>query len=136
MAGTEREKHREKQPEKRPEKKPEKHRKKQPEKQQQNSKGGVGAGAIVGTCIVLLLIIAMAAWCVYAYRNPTTKSGLFLIDVSGTRLFGTWYRSSGLSQFCLFSYCVEGDPVQFIREVFSRLHVPRRRHTLRRSEHS
>lgn len=57
------------------------------EKQQQKSKGGLGAGAIVGICIVLLLIIGMAAWCVYAYRNPTTKSGLFLIDVSATRLF-------------------------------------------------
>ncbi|XP_073237343.1 plexin domain-containing protein 2-like isoform X2 [Porites lutea] len=61
------------------------------EKQQQKSKGGlgakepkggVGAGAIVGICIVLLLIIGMAAWCVYAYRNPTTKSGLFLIDAT------------------------------------------------------
>ena len=92
------------------------------EKQQQKSKGGlgakkpkggVGAGAIVGISIVLLLIIGMAAWCVYAYRNPTTKSGLFLIDVSATRLFGIWYvvnfdlnHSSGLSQFCLFSYFI------------------------------
>ena len=92
------------------------------EKQQQKSKGGlgakkpkrgVGAGAIVGICIVLLVIIGMAAWCVYAYRNPTTKSGLFLIDVSATRLFGIWYvvkfdlnHSSGLSQFCLFSYFI------------------------------
>lgn len=61
------------------------------EKQQQKSmgglgskksNGGLGAGAIVGICIVLLLIIGMAAWCVYAYRNPTTKSGLFLIDAT------------------------------------------------------
>ena len=92
------------------------------EKQQQKSmgglgskksNGGLGAGAIVGICIVLLLIIGMAAWCVYAYRNPTTKSGLFLIDVSASRLFGIWYvvnfdlnHSSGLSQFCLFSYFI------------------------------
>ena len=92
------------------------------EKQQQKSmgglgskksNGGLGAGAIVGICIVLLLIIGMAAWCVYAYRNPTTKSGLFLIDVSATRLFGIWYvvnfdlnHSSRLSQFCFFSYFI------------------------------
>ena len=46
------------------------------------SKRGIGAGAIVGICIVLMLIIGIAAWCVYAYRHPTSKSGLFLIDVS------------------------------------------------------
>ena len=79
----------------------------------EREKGGLGAGAIVGICIVLLLIIGMAAWCVYAYRNPTTKSGLFLIDVSATWLFGIWYevnfdlnRNSGLSQFCLFTYFI------------------------------
>ena len=46
------------------------------------SKSGLGAGAVVGICIVLVLIICVTAWCVYAYRNPTSTSGLFLIDVS------------------------------------------------------
>ena len=44
--------------------------------------GGIGAGTIAGICIVLILVIGIAAWCVYAYRNPTSKSGLVLIDVS------------------------------------------------------
>ena len=46
------------------------------------SKGGIGAGAIVAIIIVLMLICCISAWCVYAYRHPTSKSGLFLIDVS------------------------------------------------------
>ena len=46
------------------------------------SKGGIGAGAIFGICIVLVLVISIGAWCVYAYRYPTSKSGLFLIEVS------------------------------------------------------
>ena len=50
--------------------------------EQQKGSGGIGAGAIVGIFIVLILVIGIAAWCVYAYHNPTSKSGLFLIDVS------------------------------------------------------
>lgn len=46
------------------------------------SSGGIGAGGIVGICIVLVLVFSVAAWCVYAYRHPTSKSGLMLIDVS------------------------------------------------------
>ncbi|XP_068742567.1 plexin domain-containing protein 1-like [Montipora capricornis] len=46
------------------------------------SKGGIGAGAIFGICIVLVLVISIGAWCFYAYRYPTSKSGLFLIEMS------------------------------------------------------
>ncbi|XP_067056809.1 plexin domain-containing protein 2-like isoform X3 [Acropora muricata] len=49
---------------------------------QRQSKGGIGAGAIVAIFIVLMLICCIGAWCVYAYRHPTSKSGLFLIDIS------------------------------------------------------
>ena len=49
---------------------------------QHQSKGGIGAGAIVAIFIVLVLICCVGAWCVYAYRHSTSKSGLFLIDVS------------------------------------------------------
>ena len=42
---------------------------------------GIGGAAIFGICLVLILIIALAAWCVYAYKHPTSKSGLFLIEV-------------------------------------------------------
>jgi len=52
------------------------------EKQKGRSKGGVSAGTIVVICIVLILVIGIAAWCVYAYRHPTSKSGLFLIDAT------------------------------------------------------
>ena len=51
------------------------------------SKGGIGAGAIVAIFIVLILICCIGAWCVYAYRHPTSKSGLFLIDVSSSSSF-------------------------------------------------
>ena len=51
---------------------------------QRQSKGGIGAGAIVAIFIVLMLICCIGAWCVYAYRHPTSKSGLFLIDVSSS----------------------------------------------------
>jgi len=54
----------------------------QNEKQKGRSKGGVSAGTIVGICIVLILVIGIAAWCAYAYRHPTSKSGLFLIDAT------------------------------------------------------
>ena len=49
---------------------------------QRQSKGGIGAGAIVAIFIVLVLITCIGAWFVYAYRHPTSKSGLLLIDVS------------------------------------------------------
>ena len=55
--------------------------------QQRQSKGGIGAGAIVAIFIVLILICCIGAWCVYAYRHPTSKSGLFLIDVSSSSNF-------------------------------------------------
>ena len=54
---------------------------------QRQSKGGIGAGAIVAIFIVLILICCVGAWCVYAYRHPTSKSGLFLIDVSSSSSF-------------------------------------------------
>lgn len=45
-------------------------------------KEGIGAGAVVGICFLLVLMIGIAGWCVYAYRYPTSKSGLFLIEAT------------------------------------------------------
>lgn len=50
--------------------------------QNQSGGGGIGAGAIFVICIVLVLVICISAWCFYAYRYPTTKSGLYLIELS------------------------------------------------------
>ena len=50
-------------------------------------KGGIGAGAIVAICLLLALVIGITAWCVYAYRHPTSKSGLFLIEVKFLSFF-------------------------------------------------
>ena len=46
-----------------------------------NEKKGLGAGAIFGIVLLLVVVIGIAAWCVYAYRYPTSKSGLFFIEV-------------------------------------------------------
>lgn len=51
-------------------------------KRQESEDKGIGAGAIVAIFIVLVLVISAVAWCVYAYRHPTSQSGLFLIDIS------------------------------------------------------
>lgn len=45
----------------------------------------ITAGAIVGICMALVFVICVGAWCLYAYRNPTSKAGLCLIDVSVLR---------------------------------------------------
>jgi len=51
------------------------------EERKTDEKKGIGAGAIVAIVFVLVIIIGIAAWCVYAYRHPTSKSGLFFIEV-------------------------------------------------------
>ncbi|XP_078376887.1 plexin domain-containing protein 2-like isoform X5 [Oculina patagonica] len=43
---------------------------------------GIGAGAIIGIILILVLVIGIAAWCVYAYKHPTSKSGLCLIEAT------------------------------------------------------
>ena len=55
---------------------------KEKEKQKkEEKKKGLGAGAIIGIILLLVFVIAITAWCVYAYRHPTSKSGLFFIEV-------------------------------------------------------
>lgn len=51
------------------------------EERKKEDKKGIGAGAIFGIVLLLLFVIGIAAWCVYAYRHPTSKSGLFFIEV-------------------------------------------------------
>ncbi|XP_068670734.1 plexin domain-containing protein 2-like isoform X2 [Montipora foliosa] len=51
-------------------------------KHQQSEDKGIGAEAVVAIFIVLVLVISVVAWCFCAYRYPTSKSGLFLIDIS------------------------------------------------------
>ena len=51
------------------------------EEQKTKEKKGLGGGAIFGIVLLLVIVIGIAAWCVYAYRHPTSKSGLFFIEV-------------------------------------------------------
>ena len=51
------------------------------EKRKSKNKKGISAGAIVGICLLLVLVIGIVAWFLYAYMRPTSKSGLFLIEV-------------------------------------------------------
>ena len=51
------------------------------EERKTEEKKGLGGGAIFGIVLLLVLVIGIAAWCVYAYRHPTSKSGLFFIEV-------------------------------------------------------
>lgn len=48
---------------------------------QQQPRNVISAGAIVGICLALVLVICVGAWCLYAYRNPTSKAGLCVINV-------------------------------------------------------
>ncbi|KAK2564776.1 Plexin domain-containing protein 2 [Acropora cervicornis] len=47
---------------------------------QHQSRNVTSAGAIVGICIALVLVISVGAWCLYAYRNPASKAGLCVTD--------------------------------------------------------
>lgn len=47
----------------------------------EEKKKGLGAGAIIGIILLLVFVLGITAWCVYAYRHPTSKSGLFFIEV-------------------------------------------------------
>ncbi|XP_070572219.1 plexin domain-containing protein 2-like [Ptychodera flava] len=49
-----------------------------------SSKFSLAACVLVVTLLVIAFIVA-AVWVVYAYRNPTTKSGLFLIQLQRNR---------------------------------------------------
>ena len=51
------------------------------EERKTKEKTGLNAGAIFGIVLLLVFVIGIAAWCVYAYRHPTSKSGLFFIEV-------------------------------------------------------
>ena len=51
------------------------------EERKSEDKKRLGAGAIFGIVLLLLFVIGIAAWCVYAYWHPTSKSGLFFIEV-------------------------------------------------------
>ena len=51
------------------------------EERKTKEKTGLNAGAIFGIVLLLVFVIGIAAWCVYAYRYPTSKSGLFFIEV-------------------------------------------------------
>jgi hypothetical protein len=41
---------------------------------------GVGIAGVVLLSMLLILILSIMVWVVYAYRNPTTRSGLWLIE--------------------------------------------------------
>ena len=39
-------------------------------------------GAIVFVILVIVIVTVLLGWVVYAYRRPTSNSGIFLIEVS------------------------------------------------------
>lgn len=41
--------------------------------------GAVGSGTVVAIIMILLLVVAVGMWLLYAYRNPQTPAGQFLI---------------------------------------------------------
>jgi hypothetical protein len=45
-------------------------------------KGGANIGAIVGIFLLVFIILGAAGWFWYAYRYPTTASGMCLMTVS------------------------------------------------------
>ena len=45
--------------------------------------GGALAAVILVVLIVVGLIVAIVAWFVYAYKNPNSKAGRWLIEVGG-----------------------------------------------------
>ncbi|XP_078376882.1 plexin domain-containing protein 2-like isoform X1 [Oculina patagonica] len=61
---------------------PSKQGKSKDQKRNSKDKKGIGAGAIIGIIVILVLVIGIAAWCVYAYKHPTSKSGLFFIEAT------------------------------------------------------
>ncbi|XP_072163620.1 plexin domain-containing protein 2-like [Diadema setosum] len=42
-------------------------------------------GTILGSIFIAVLVLALVGWVVYAYRNPNTNSGMFLIDITRFR---------------------------------------------------
>lgn len=52
----------------------------------EEQKGGVGV--TMGALVVVAMVFLVAGWITYAYRNPHTKSGQFLIQVSKGRRWG------------------------------------------------
>lgn len=49
--------------------------------------GGGGFGIALGLMIPIVLVLFLAFWIMYAYRNPHTKSGQLLIQVSHRRFY-------------------------------------------------
>lgn len=41
-----------------------------------------GAGFVVGLLLPLVVVMSLVVWVLYAYRNPHTKSGQLLIQVT------------------------------------------------------
>lgn len=44
-----------------------------------------GVGLAVGLFVPILMVMCLVLWVFYAYRNPHTKSGQLLIQVSGQK---------------------------------------------------
>ena len=63
----------------------------------------MNAGAVAGVVIVVLALVALigfvVGWVVYAYRNPNTSSGRWLIEVR-------FYAHAHTARFLNNSYCV------------------------------
>jgi hypothetical protein len=42
---------------------------------------GLTVGIIVSIFFIVLLVVAIVGWFWYAYKNPTTRSGMWLMEV-------------------------------------------------------
>ena len=43
---------------------------------------GFNVGGTIAIILMVFLLILVVSWFVYAYKNPTSRSGMWLIDVS------------------------------------------------------
>lgn len=47
---------------------------------------GSGVGMALGLFVPIILVMSLVLWIFYAYRNPHTKSGQLLIQVSSSKV--------------------------------------------------
>ncbi len=59
--------------------------------------GGMSAGGVVAVIFIVGALVGLLAWVGYAYYNPHTPSGQFLIRVSNAIICLKFY----LNDFCL-----------------------------------
>jgi apolipoprotein N-acyltransferase len=68
--------------------------------------------SIVGVVLltfIIVLVFVVAAWLIYAYRNPNSQSGIWLIQVCSFLVTGSElevYCVCNYSKFCLYGIVI------------------------------